>query len=102
MVEDAPKQGNTDLKSIFSCFLLFPESSQSFPVFTGKKRAFSRENEMAHDAKCLDCYFFIFCNKNREELRRLKMHKKQENIGLKSIFPCFLLFLESSQFFPVQ
>ena len=43
MVEDAPKQGNTDLKSIFSCFLLFPESSQSFPVFTGKKRASSEK-----------------------------------------------------------
>ena len=37
MVEYAPKQGNTDLKSIFSCFLLFPESSRSFPVFTGKR-----------------------------------------------------------------
>ena len=43
MVEDAPKQGNTDLNSIFSCFLLFPESSQSFPVFTGKKRASSEK-----------------------------------------------------------
>ena len=73
-----------------------------FPCFYREEKSIFRENEMAHDAKCLDCYFFIFCNKNREELRRLKMHKKQENIGLQSIFPWFLLFLESSQFFPVQ
>ena len=62
------KQGNTGLKSIFPCFLLFPEPSQLFPVFTGKKRASAKKMKWRMAQNVWISNFLIFCYKNREEL----------------------------------